>query len=195
MRILVLYAHPRPASFNRAVLEAFVEAAAARGHAPVVRDLYAIGFDPCVTEADLAAARGQGEPAEDVRREQAHVREADVIVAISPVWWIGWPAILKGYVDRVFSYGFAYAYGPGGVAGLLGPRRAIVIGTTGSSEAHWRDSGKSEAVRVAQDVGTFELSGIAMIEHLTLSPVGRLTPPEAFAAHLERVRELVRRRL
>lgn len=195
MNILVVYAHPRPQCFNAQVRDTFVEAARARGHAVRVRDLYAMGFDPIVKEADLAAARGLAPVAPDVTEEQDLVRWAEVIAMISPVWWIGWPAMMKGWVDRTFALNFAYGYGPKGVVGLLEGRRAIVISTTGSTAAHWTESGKREAVRMSQDVGTMELSGLVMCEHLTLSPVGRLTPAEAFAGYLDEVRALVGRHL
>jgi NAD(P)H dehydrogenase (quinone) len=195
MRNLVVFAHPRASSFNGQILQAYCAAVLARGHEIEVRDLYAMGFDPVLTEADLASFRGQRPLAADIAQEQTHVRWAELITVISPVWWIGWPAILKGWIDRVFSFDFAYGYGPTGTVGLLEGRRAIVIATTGSNEAHWAASGKLEAVRVAQDVGTFELSGISMLEHVTLSPVGRKTAPDAFASYLDQVTALVGRHL
>jgi NAD(P)H dehydrogenase (quinone) len=195
MKNLVVFAHPRAKSFNREILDTYVAATRARGHEVEVRDLYAMKFDPVLSEADLAAYRGQGELAADIRAEQELVTWSEVITLISPVWWIGWPAIMKGWIDRVFSFNFAYAYGPGGTIGLLKGRRGLIFSTTGSSEAHWPESGKQEAVRVAQDEGTMELSGIAMLEHVTFSPVGRLTPAEVFPGYLERVKQCVERHL
>lgn len=192
-RHLVLFAHPRAESFNRRILDVWVETATAHGDDVRVRDLYAMRFDPVLTETDLASFRGQAPIAPDVAIEREHVLWSERITVISPVWWIGWPAILKGWIDRVFAFGFAYAYGPQGVIGLLSGRQAMLVDTTGSTEAHWRTSGKAEAMRIAQDVGTFELSGIPVLEHLTLSPVGRLTPPEAFEHYLSQVRELAGR--
>ena len=150
-------------------------------------------FNPVLSEADMSAARGQSNAATDVVAEQEHVRWADVITLISPVWWISWPAILKGWVDRVFAFNFAYGYGPNGTVGLLQGKRAIVFSTTGSNGQHWQDSGKLESTRVSQDVGTFAVSGIEVLEHMTISPVGRLTKAETFPVYLAGVVALVAR--
>lgn len=193
MRHLVVFAHPRAESFNRQVLNTYVAALTRNGHEVRVRDLYVMNFNPVLNEAEMAAARTKGSPPADVQIEQDHVRWAEVITCISPVWWIGWPAILKGWIDRVFTLNFAYGYGPTGTVGLLAGKQAVVMGTTGSSAAHWQSSGKQEAMRVSQDVGTFEVSGMQTVAHLTFSPVGRLTQPAAFDAYLAEVQTLVDR--
>ena len=195
MRNLVVFAHPRVESFNRELLRTYCAAAQERGHELRVRDLYAMQFNPILAESEMNAARGQGTQSADIVIEQQHVQWAEVVTLISPVWWIGWPAILKGWIDRIFAFNFAYGYGPSGTIGLLKGKSAIVFSTTGSNSVHWNDSGKLESVRISQDVGTLELSGIKVLEHMTFSPVGRLTKPETFAEYLQQARELVERRL
>lgn len=107
MKHLVVYAHPVAGSVNHQLLNSVLESL--KGHEVEVRDLNQLAFNPVLSSEDLAGQR-RGEVATDVKTEQDFIREADVITFIYPIWWAGLPAILKGYVDRVFSYGFAYRY-------------------------------------------------------------------------------------
>ena len=107
MRHLVIAAHPGAKSFNHAVVETYAAALVERKHRVECRDLYAANFNPVMSARDLAAI-GRGKTAKDIRQEQAAIRRADVVTLISPLWWSGFPAMLKGYLDRVFCAGFAY---------------------------------------------------------------------------------------
>jgi NAD(P)H dehydrogenase (quinone) len=192
MRHLVVFSHPSPESFNAQVCRAYVQELQARDHDVVLRDLYAMAFDPVLRREDIDAAR-RGEAAEDIRVEQGHVRWAQVISFVSPIWWISWPAMLKGYVDRVFALNFAYRYGKDGVEGCLGGKRALIITTSGSTMENFLETGKLRSVTTAQDFGTMEFCAIEMIEHRHFAPVGRRTPPVRFPEMLEEVRAMVRR--
>lgn len=86
----------------------------------VVRDLYAINFQPVISSSEVIGGIG-----EDVVREQEFLQWAEVITLIYPIWWTGMPAIMKGYIDRVFSYGFAYKYVNGVQMGLLKERKLL----------------------------------------------------------------------
>jgi NAD(P)H dehydrogenase (quinone) len=192
-RHLVVFSHPNPRSFNAEVCRAYVETLEGLGHVVVLRDLYALRFDPVLRLEDFEAVRAGSTPV-DVRVEQDYVRWAEVITFISPIWWIAWPAMLKGYVDRVFSLNFAYRYAAGGVEGCLAGRRGVIISSSGSTMENFVETGKLTAVRTAQDLYTMEFCAIAMVEHLHLAPVGRRTAPERFGHMLDEVRDLVRRR-
>ncbi len=191
-RHLVVFSHPNPQSFNAQVCRTYVDELERRAHAVVLRDLHALEFDPVLRMDDFEAIRNGGVP-EDVRVEQEHVTWADVITLISPIWWIGWPAMLKGYVDRVFSLNFAYRYSAAGVEGCLAPKRAAIITTSGSTMENFVETGKLTAVRTAQDLYTMAFCAIGMVEHLHFAPVGRRTPPARFREMLEEVRDLVQR--
>ena len=105
MRHAVIVAHPRRRSVTCAIAQAYAEAARALGHEVVERDLYRLGFDPCLKAEEIPDA----EPprfGEDVRREREALKDADVFAFVYPLWFNAPPAILKGYVDRVFSMGF-----------------------------------------------------------------------------------------
>lgn len=152
MKVLIVYAHPNRKSFNHAVLQAFSKGLEEGGHQYEVVDLYAIGFDPCFRNEDFAQFMGGDMPA-DVRAQQEKVRWADALVFISPVWWMGFPAILKGWGERVFSCGFAYrltAEGWKGKArgrlGLLPHKKVLIISTTFFSEKDYEASGLHDAM-------------------------------------------------
>lgn len=191
MKHLVVLAHPRERSFTRDICAIYVEALHERGHDVVLRDLYGMGWNPVASDADLNAMRSGAIP-DDIRLEQAHVIAADVITFIHPIWWIGLPAIIKGWVDRVLLFGFAYRHGKAGVEGMLEGKRAMIFTSSGSTQAHFDESGKMRSVLVAQDLGTMEFCGIRMIEHVHFAPVGTRSTPEMIAAWRQLTRDKVR---
>ena len=157
--------------------DTYVSSLEKNGHVVRVRDLYDIGFDPVATAKDLAAGHS-GDYADDVRTEQQHLLWADVVSFISPIWWLSFPAILKGYIDRVLVDGFAYAHGVGKkhTAGLLKNKRGLIISTSGSTQENFKESGKLGAILLTQDKYTLEFCNIQVVEHLHFGPVGsRLT--------------------
>jgi NAD(P)H dehydrogenase (quinone) len=164
MNHLVVFSHPNPKSFNRAILDAYVTALKEEGQETRVRDLYALAFQPTLTANDLIGAAASS-VAEDVRVEQEHVAWANVITFIYPLWWAGMPAIAKGYVDRVFTEGFAYAFGEGGLRKLLATKRAVTITTLGDSCENYRRLGFFDAMDKLMDGILFDFAGITPIEH------------------------------
>ena len=128
MKVLIVYAHPSPQSFNHAILESFTKGLGEAGHTYEVVDLYAINFNPCLSGEDFAMFM-EGKTPDDIRAQQEKVSQADGIVFIHPSWWSGPPAILKGWIDRVLSMGFAYMVDEkdGSHSGLLKNQKALVI--------------------------------------------------------------------
>jgi NAD(P)H dehydrogenase (quinone) len=190
MNVLVVLANPKETCFTRDVCATFCREASARGHEVVLRDLYAMKFNPIATAADITGNL-KGNVAPDVAVEQEKVKRADVITFVHPIWWIDRPAILKGYVDRVFALGFAYGYGPNGTRGTLSGKRGILITSSGSTQAHFDESGKMKAVQVAQDLGTMEFCDIEMLGHLHFAPVGSRSTPAMIEGYHARVRDFV----
>jgi NAD(P)H dehydrogenase (quinone) len=189
--VLVVLANPKEKCFTRDACSIFCDEVTARGHIVVLRDLHGMNFNPVTSASDI---RGNltGNVAPDVAIEQGHVRRADVIALIHPIWWIDRPAILKGYIDRVFALGFAYGYGPGGVRGSLAGKRAVIITSSGSTQEHFDESGKMEAVRIAQDIGTMEFCDMEVMGHLHFAPLGSRSTPEMIETYKQRVRDFVR---
>ncbi|WP_170834212.1 NAD(P)H-dependent oxidoreductase [Fictibacillus solisalsi] len=107
MNHLLLYCHPSNHSFNHALLDVYSEELEKKGHSVIVRNLYDLAFNPILTEREYENSL-EGQYEADVLNEQKYIAWCDCITLIYPVWWGGMPALLKGYIDRVFTYGFAY---------------------------------------------------------------------------------------
>jgi putative NADPH-quinone reductase len=137
MRILVLYAHPNPESFVSALHRKAVDALTRAGHEVDDCDLYAEGFDPVLTYQermtylDVPANRRPVE--EYVRR----LERAEGLVLVYPVWNFGFPAILKGFFDRVFLPGVSFRL----VDGLATPNLThlkVLVAVTTYGAPWWR---------------------------------------------------------
>lgn len=184
MNHLIVYAHPRKGSFNHAILDTFVQALLQNEHEVVVRDLYGLEFQPVISSSEILGGVG-----EDVLQEQEHLKWADVITFIYPIWWTGLPAIMKGYVDRVFSYGFAYRYVNGEQMGMLKGKKTIIINTQGKSHAQYAASGIDKALLLTSDNGIFEYCGMEVLKHVFFESVPSSSEATR-AAWLEQIGEL-----
>ncbi|TYR78835.1 NAD(P)H-dependent oxidoreductase [Priestia megaterium] len=193
MNHLVVYAHPNPKSFNSAIKTTVETVLKEQEHEVVVRDLYEIGFNPVLSGSDFAAFKtGMNFPA-DIKTEQEYVTWADVITFIYPIWWTGLPAIAKGYVDRIFSYGFAYAAdGNGGYLKLLAGKKGVILNTQGHPENVYEEMGMKAAMEHTSDKGIFEFCGIELIEHKFFGSVP-FVDDTARAAMLNEVRDILHR--
>ncbi len=154
MNVLIVYAHPEPASFNAAVVDRARSALEGAGHKVTVSDLYGDGFDPVAGRHDFTSVANpevfhyQSEQAHaaktggfvpEIAREQERVRAADILMLQFPLWWGGPPAILKGWLERVLAYGFAYVDGRRFDTGLFRGRRALLSVTTGGPIARFSE--------------------------------------------------------
>jgi NAD(P)H dehydrogenase (quinone) len=192
VRHLVIAAHPSAKSFNRAVVEAYTSALQEHAHHVECRDLYAINFNPVLSARDLAAV-SRGKASRDIRAEQAAIRRADVVTLISPLWWSGFPAILKGYLDRVFCAGFAYVIKADQYLPSLSGKKGVIITTSGASAQELKSGGTLRALRIIHDEGLMEFCGIEMVRHLYLSGINPAMTRASGEQHLETVRRFVRR--
>ena len=192
MRHLVVAAHPSTQSFNRTIVKTYTAALRARKHRVECRDLYAAHFNPILSARDLAAI-GHCKAARDVRQEQAAIRQADVITLIAPVWWSGFPAMLKGYIDRVFCAGFAYVIKQGEYLPGLAGKQGVIITTSGAGKSELKSSGVLQAFRTIYDQGLMQFCGIELVEHLYLDGVNPGMSRADGKKLLATVRQLVRR--
>jgi len=170
LNLLTVFSHPFTDKYPAAVMSAFHEPFVAAGHSIDLLDLHAEDFDPRFTKEDHAHFWGGPIP-EDVASFHARVEEADRLAFIFPVYWWGMPAMMKGWIERVFTGGWAYAFGSGvqdrGKAppkSLLGNRPTILLGIGGSSKATYDKYGYSNAMRTQIDVGTFAYCGITDVQ-------------------------------
>lgn len=163
MKVFIVHAHPERRSLNGALTDLAVDTLTEAGHEVRVSDLYAMRWkatvdaddfgaaasDPLHTVTDSGRAHESGALSADIRAEQDKLRWADTVILQFPLWWYTMPAILKGWVDRVFTHGFGYGvgehsatrYGDRFGEGTLQGKRAMVSVTVGGPEAHYSDRG------------------------------------------------------
>jgi len=177
MRVLIVYAHPNPASFNHAMLEHCSLGLQETGNEVRVKDLYAEDFDPVLRATDIALLQ-QGKMPEKIRAEQEDLLWAEGLVFIYPLWWFDRPAILKGWFDHVLTNGTAFEYSAEGVKGLLKHQRALVLITAGGSQDFFRETDAEHLIYRPVTDGTLAFCGIKDIHHRIYYNVPGLTERE-----------------
>ena len=166
MHALIVVAHPVADSLTHRVAAHIGDGVAepGHGHSHEIADLAAEGFDPRFTAQDVAVHRKQGLPAADIVSEQARIDRTDALVLVYPVYWWSMPALMKGWIDRVFSNGWAYDETPG--AGLTKKLRHLRVHLVALGGAHLRTyarHGYFGAMRTQIDHGIFNYCGAQVI--------------------------------
>nr|WP_209780391.1 NAD(P)H-dependent oxidoreductase [Azospirillum agricola] len=217
MNVLMVFAHPEPRSLNAALRDVAIRELETRGHAVRVSDLYAMNWKTAVDRADflnldadgrlkVATASSEafmaGALTEDVKVEQEKLLWADTLILQFPLWWFTMPAILKGWIDRVYAYGFAYGvgehsdrrwgdrYGEGRLAG----KRAMLIVTTGGWAEHYSPrgiNGPIDDLLFPINHGILHYPGYDVLPPFVTYRVDRLDEA-GFAQTAERLRERMR---
>lgn len=170
MKYLIIYTHPNPASFNHAILETISGELKKKKKEFKVRDLYKIGFNPALSTKDLLAIQNGAVPT-DIKKEQDYISKADTLIFIFPIWWSAMPAMLKGYIDRVFSLKFAYDITEDKVIGLLKGKKVFMVSTTGASKKDYEQMGAFKMMNMSIDMAIFQFSGMKVIRHKYFSSV------------------------
>ena len=165
MNVLIVYAHPEPQSLSASLKNLAVNVLTEAGHSVQVSDLYAMNWKPMIDGDDFldrfnpdrldiitesGKAFAEGSQTNDVIVEQEKLRWADAVIFQFPYWWFSMPAIMKGWVERVFAYGFAYGvggnnrwrYGEGNLKG----KRAMLSITIGGPEKDYSERGINGAI-------------------------------------------------
>ena len=213
MKVLVVLAHPEAQSFNGALFNTAVETLQAQGHEVVTSDLYRMCFDPVSNRGNFLAASDpdylklQLEEmhasatsgfAPELAVEQAKVAAADLMLWQFPLWWFGLPAILKGWVDRVFAMGWAYGQGRVYEHGVVRGKRALLSLTTGGPrEAYAPDgfNGDLQAILRPIQRGVLEFTGFSVLrpevhwQPVRVTPAERAAWLEAWAARLRGIEQ------
>lgn len=151
MHVYVIFAHPSRESFTREVLEPFTRGLRDAGHSFEIGDLYAMNFKSELDLPEYKRETGLNPDAKvplNVKTEQEKINKADALVFIYPVWWSDCPAKLKGWFDRVFTYGYAYEYVNGGhFASKIHIEKALVLCPAGHTVEHLEEIGIAESMR------------------------------------------------
>lgn len=210
MNVLIVFAHPEPESFSGALKDVAVTTLRECGHDVVVSDLYRDGFSPVgdrhdfshaseapfVYQAEQRRAHREASYCASIASEQAKLSAADLVMFNFPLWWFGPPAILKGWIDRVMSVGFAYdsdrRFEDGGLSG----RKGLLTVTTGSpAERFVKDGARAYApmdeTLLPLQKGLFPYVGMTGLEPFVAYAAARVDPATRtryladYRAHLE----------
>ena len=154
MIIYIIYSHPSRDSFTSEVLDAFTRGLRDAGHTYEIGDLYSMSFKTDMDLAQYERETGLDPDApvpDDVAKEHDKIKQADALVFVYPVWWSDCPAKLKGWFDRVWTYGYAYTYDDveTGVhlSSKIKIKKALVICPAGHTEEHLEEIGIAESMR------------------------------------------------
>lgn len=172
MKHLIIFAHPNPASFGSALVKELYNSLLLKGDEAKIRNLYELGFNPTLAADDFEALADNCTP-EDIKIEQQYILWADHLILVFPVWWGNMPAILKGYIDRVFSEGFAYKSTPNGDVGLLAPRLGSTVCTAGAPAEVY--TGIRNAMNLISSEAIFNFTGITTNKQLFCGAVPGVT--------------------
>jgi NAD(P)H dehydrogenase (quinone) len=219
MKVLIIYAHPNPMSFTKAILDNFIKGIKEAGHQYEILDLYKTKFNPVYQDVDSSFFVDQDIPKDifqqlmlrdmiinlagrkikrliakwyiknktdddliklvksqkpkDVLLHQKKVAKADILVFITQVFWMHFPALVKGWMERVLTYGFAYKLNekgwkgdPDGRIPLLKIKKAIIMQPTFFNEKVYREKGYKIAMEKTIDDWSLKYPGIKNVDHI-----------------------------
>jgi NAD(P)H dehydrogenase (quinone) len=205
MKAHIIFAHPNLDSFNGQLRNAAIQTLEAAGYTVSVSDLFQMDFKASADQKDFtqvhnpmffdiqaeqAMALQKGTFTDDIKREHHLLSQADLIIFQFPLWWYSMPAPLKGYIDRIFSMGWAY----GGGQALMG-KKILVSMTTGAPDFAWTTEKRGTIKEIFKHlfVGTFGLCGMQATEPFIVYGAKRINEQdkkgtfEAFRRHILKV--------
>jgi NAD(P)H dehydrogenase (quinone) len=153
MRVFVVYWHPEPRSFNAAMFHTACETLTAAGNDVRISDLHEMRFDPVSSRKNYTTVKDPNyfkQQAEEIHANQTKgfskeiaseiekIEWCDLMIWQFPLWWFGLPAVLKGWVDRVFAMGRTYGAGRFYQSGVFRGKRALLSLTTGGPQDAYR---------------------------------------------------------
>lgn len=170
MNHAVIVAHPSPDSFNLSMAHSYCDVVESLGHHTIMRDLYRMGFNPALGASEIPHTFGL-KPDADVAAELRMLRSADVFVLVYPLWFSMPPAIMKGYIDRVFSAGFGV--GPAGASAspALTGKHLLSI-TTSGAPATWPEEQRAlDNLQAVLDYPLAAACGLNVLGHIHFGDV------------------------
>ena len=172
MNTLILYCHPWEGSYNFAILKSITKGLEKRKVSYEILDLVLDGFNPVMTEADLAEYRKGAFVDPKVGEYQEKLMRAVEIIIITPIWWGMPPAILKGFFDKVFLPHWAYETTDSGLlqGKLTHIKKATVISTMNSPQFYYNILLKSP-LKNSMILGTLKSCGVQNIKWISFPNV------------------------
>jgi NAD(P)H dehydrogenase (quinone) len=166
MHALIVVAHPHPQSLTHAVAARLAEGVAQANAANIVEiaDLAGEGFDPRFNPTDIAVHLRQKLPTSDVAAEQSRIDRSDALVLVYPVYWWSMPGLLKGWIDRVFTNGWAYDATPeAGLVKRLRHLKVHLVAIGGADLRTYARHGYFGAMKTQIDHGIFNYCGADVV--------------------------------
>jgi len=205
MHAHLIFAHPNLHSLNGLLRDTALETLQQLGLSVSVSDLYQLNFKASADKGDFTQlhneaffdlqveqkmARLNGTFTPDIQREQTLLEQAELIIFQFPLWWESTPALVKGYIDRVFSVGWAY-----GGAKALADKRVLVSTSTGAPEMSWTTDKRGTIEQLFKPllVGSFEFCGMEALKPFvvysakSLSEEGRAEAIKRYQAYLHTI--------
>ena len=192
MNVQVIYAHPVETSYCSTLRSTVIGALASGGHRVDELDLYREGFDPALSASERLNYHDTTCNTESVSDYVDRLRAADGLVLVYPVWNFGFPAILKGYFDRVFLPGVSFVIEDGLVRPhQLNIRKVVAVTTYGGPR--WRAFLMGDPPRrIVRRVLRLVMHRNASVNYLAHYDMNRSTP-ESRRRFIERVSSAVGR--
>jgi len=187
MNTLIIYANYKEPSFNSAIRDILGEEFNKNGHEVVVRDLYNIKFNPVLSRKDLESIDQNIYPVQ-ITQEQKYIKRADLIAFVYPIWWSGMPAMLKGYIERVFLEGFAFKTENGKATPQLTDKKVMLFNTTGSTE-FFNTQKQLDALREITEKCIFEFCGMEVMHHKYFKAIADVDD-KTRQSYLDEIREI-----
>jgi NAD(P)H dehydrogenase (quinone) len=183
MKVLIVFAHPEPKSFNGDLKDLAVQTLKDNGHEVEVSDLYAMRFKAAMDQDDflhrkniesfnpvieMLNASETNSFAQDIENEMNKIKWADLLIFQFPIWWNTFPAIMKGWIERVFAFGFAHNILEGKVydKGLLKGKKTMLSFTLGATkDIVFKDDPSNDTTKLLPDItnGILRFVGLEVI--------------------------------
>lgn len=184
----VIVCHPTDDSFTNSVARMYADTVQAHGQDAIIRDLYRLNFDPVLRDAERA-----GQPGTDVEREWAELGKPDVFVLVYPIWFGAPPAMMVGYIDRVFGAGRTRGQGgQGGLGELLAGKRLVSFTSSGSFRAWLSEKGVLGSLRTVYDRYLMDVFQFSETGRYHLDGISSDLPEREFRQHLLEVKNAAR---
>lgn len=166
MKALIVVSHPNANSLTHSIARSIARGVTDAGHEAAVADLAAENFDPRFIQADIDAHLRVSAPPRDVLKEQERIAPSNALVLVYPVYWWSFPSLLKGWIDRVFTNGWAYHEGTSiPFSQKLGHLPVHLVALAGASERTYARYGYFGAMRKQIDQGVFDYCGAPVLRH------------------------------
>jgi len=203
--VLIVHAHPEPTSLTRQLVDVSVQALRQQGHEVLQSDLYGMRWKAVFDEHDFPSRADpdrlsfiaesghsylSGQQVADIAAEQQKMLAADAVLLQFPLWWFGMPAIMKGWVDRVFAYGLAYGYKNAGNKyrygdGAFKGKRAMLAVAVGGPARDYSPrgiNGPLEQLLFPITHGSLFFPGFDVLPTFAVYGTGRISEDEVAAA-------------